>query len=145
MLQMNGQKVYHFVYDHDSPHKTFTNGQVRKWRKENAYSGKIFVTIPTNHFGPIHTQKRIIPNIYIIQQYTTSKQRMNSLYQRDITQRLYTQNTLTNNKVFLGCSQTNLISLPRWEDPWQSHQTLNYCYCFMRLQYSLVEKGNLFC
>ena len=36
-------KVYHFVYNHDSSHKTFITGHARKWgkEKENAYGGKI--------------------------------------------------------------------------------------------------------
>jgi len=41
---------------------------------------------------------------------------MNSLYQREIAHRLYTQITLINNKVFLGISQTNSTALPKWED-----------------------------
>ena len=50
-------KVYHFVYNHDNSHKAFTTEQTSKWGKENAYSGKIFVTIPPNHFGPILAEK----------------------------------------------------------------------------------------
>lgn len=46
-------KVYHFVHNQDRPDKAFTTERAKKTGKANASSGKIFVTIPHDHFGPI--------------------------------------------------------------------------------------------
>ncbi|KAM5571505.1 E3 ubiquitin-protein ligase ORTHRUS 2-like [Rosa sericea] len=46
-------KVYHFVRNQDRPDKAFTTERAQKTGKSNAASGKIFVTIPADHFGPI--------------------------------------------------------------------------------------------
>lgn len=47
------QKVYHFMRNQDRPDKAFTTERAQKAGKANASSGKIFVTIPPDHFGPI--------------------------------------------------------------------------------------------
>ncbi|KAH9763629.1 E3 ubiquitin-protein ligase ORTHRUS 2 [Citrus sinensis] len=46
-------KVYHFMRNQDRPDKAFTTERAQKTGKANAASGKIFVTIPPDHFGPI--------------------------------------------------------------------------------------------
>ncbi|KAE8662083.1 E3 ubiquitin-protein ligase ORTHRUS 1 [Hibiscus syriacus] len=46
-------KVYHFVHNQDRPDKAFTTESAQKAGKANAASGKIFVTVPPDHFGPI--------------------------------------------------------------------------------------------
>ena len=46
-------KAYHFVRNQDRPDKAFTTERAQKTGKSNAASGKIFVTIPADHFGPI--------------------------------------------------------------------------------------------
>ncbi|PIA36937.1 hypothetical protein AQUCO_03200117v1 [Aquilegia coerulea] len=47
------QKVYHFQHNHQRPDKAFTTERAKKAGKANACSGKIFVTVPPDHFGPI--------------------------------------------------------------------------------------------
>ncbi|KAF3441385.1 hypothetical protein FNV43_RR15299 [Rhamnella rubrinervis] len=46
-------KVYQFVHNQDRPDKAFTTDRAQKSGKANAACGKIFVTIPPDHFGPI--------------------------------------------------------------------------------------------
>ncbi|XAR48247.1 Histone-lysine N-methyltransferase [Bertholletia excelsa] len=46
-------KVYHFVHNQNRPDKAFTTERAKKAGKANACSGKIFVTMPPDHFGPI--------------------------------------------------------------------------------------------
>ncbi|KAK9039782.1 hypothetical protein V6N11_014972 [Hibiscus sabdariffa] len=46
-------KVYHFIHNQDRPDKAFTTERAKKTGKANAASGKIFVTVPPDHFGPI--------------------------------------------------------------------------------------------
>ncbi|KAK8599573.1 hypothetical protein V6N13_077492 [Hibiscus sabdariffa] len=46
-------KVFHFVHNQDRPDKAFTTERAKKTGKANAASGKIFVTVPPDHFGPI--------------------------------------------------------------------------------------------
>ncbi|XP_022929922.1 E3 ubiquitin-protein ligase ORTHRUS 2-like isoform X1 [Cucurbita moschata] len=47
------QKVYHFVHNQNRPDKAYTTDRAQRNGKANAASGKIFVTIPSDHFGPI--------------------------------------------------------------------------------------------
>ncbi|KAL5748819.1 hypothetical protein ACOSQ2_026116 [Xanthoceras sorbifolium] len=47
------QKVCHFVHNQDRPDTAFTTDRAQKAGKANAASGKIFVTVPPDHFGPI--------------------------------------------------------------------------------------------
>ncbi|XVE66083.1 hypothetical protein DITRI_Ditri08aG0052600 [Diplodiscus trichospermus] len=46
-------KVYHFVHNQNRPDKAYTTERAKKAGKANACSGKIFVTVPPDHFGPI--------------------------------------------------------------------------------------------
>lgn len=46
-------KVYHFVHNQDRPEKAYTTERAKKNGMANAASGKIFVTVPSDHFGPI--------------------------------------------------------------------------------------------
>ncbi|XP_022764135.1 E3 ubiquitin-protein ligase ORTHRUS 2-like [Durio zibethinus] len=46
-------KVYHFVHNQNRPDKAYTTERAKKPGKANACSGKIFVTVPPDHFGPI--------------------------------------------------------------------------------------------
>ncbi|WVY91891.1 hypothetical protein V8G54_037405 [Vigna mungo] len=46
-------KVHHFVRNQDRPDTAFTTDRAKKTGKANACSGKIFVTVPPDHFGPI--------------------------------------------------------------------------------------------
>ncbi|GLT63527.1 hypothetical protein SLA2020_360860 [Shorea laevis] len=46
-------KVNHFIHNQDRPEKAFTTERAQRAGKANAASGKIFVTTPPDHFGPI--------------------------------------------------------------------------------------------
>lgn len=46
-------KVYHYIQNQNRPDKAYTTERAQKTGKANAASGKIFVTIPSDHFGPI--------------------------------------------------------------------------------------------
>ncbi|KAI3956950.1 hypothetical protein MKX01_000984 [Papaver californicum] len=46
-------KVYHVIQNQSRPDEAFTTERAKKTGKANACSGKIFVTIPSDHFGPI--------------------------------------------------------------------------------------------
>ncbi|XP_042500274.1 E3 ubiquitin-protein ligase ORTHRUS 2-like [Macadamia integrifolia] len=46
-------KAYHFIHNQNRPDKAFTTERAKKPGKANACSGKIFVTVPPDHFGPI--------------------------------------------------------------------------------------------
>lgn len=46
-------KEYHFVHNQNRPDKAYTTERAKKAGKANACSGKIFVTVPNDHFGPI--------------------------------------------------------------------------------------------
>ena len=47
------QKIYHFMHDQNRPDKAFTTERAKKAGMANASSGRIFVTVPQDHFGPI--------------------------------------------------------------------------------------------
>ncbi|KAM7480219.1 hypothetical protein LguiA_028432 [Lonicera macranthoides] len=47
------QKIYHFMHDQNRPDKAFTTERAKKAGMANAASGRIFVTVPQDHFGPI--------------------------------------------------------------------------------------------
>ncbi|XP_058195511.1 E3 ubiquitin-protein ligase ORTHRUS 2-like isoform X1 [Rhododendron vialii] len=57
MSKTNGSggppKEYHFVHNQNRPDKAYTTERAKKAGKANACSGKIFVTVPNDHFGPI--------------------------------------------------------------------------------------------
>ncbi|KAK7291156.1 hypothetical protein RIF29_06079 [Crotalaria pallida] len=46
-------KIYHHIQNQDRPDTAFTTERAKKTGLANACSGKIFVTIPPDHFGPI--------------------------------------------------------------------------------------------
>ncbi|KAK1566547.1 hypothetical protein Q3G72_001264 [Acer saccharum] len=46
-------KDCHFVHNQDRPDKAFTTERAKKSGKANAASGKIFITVPSDNFGPI--------------------------------------------------------------------------------------------
>ncbi|KDP37905.1 hypothetical protein JCGZ_05344 [Jatropha curcas] len=46
-------KIYHFEHNQNRPDKAYTTERAQKAGKANACSGKIFVTVPPDHFGPI--------------------------------------------------------------------------------------------
>eukprot|EP00249_Psilotum_nudum_P024227 c29126_g1_i1 orf=621-3185(-) len=46
-------KPYYYIQNEDRPDKAFTTERAKKSGKANASSGKIFVTVPPDHFGPI--------------------------------------------------------------------------------------------
>ncbi|KAJ0054451.1 hypothetical protein Pint_01292 [Pistacia integerrima] len=46
-------KVHHFVHNQDRPEKAYTTERAKKNGMANAASGKIFVTVPSDHFGPV--------------------------------------------------------------------------------------------
>ncbi|GFP83061.1 E3 ubiquitin-protein ligase orthrus 2 [Phtheirospermum japonicum] len=46
-------KAHHFIHNQDRPDKAFTTERARKTGKANACSGKIFVTVSSDYFGPI--------------------------------------------------------------------------------------------
>ncbi|KAL2509166.1 E3 ubiquitin-protein ligase [Forsythia ovata] len=54
-MAMNGgvPTVNHFVHNQDQPNRSYTTERAKKSGKANACSGKIFVTVPLNHFGLI--------------------------------------------------------------------------------------------
>ncbi|KAL6572334.1 E3 ubiquitin-protein ligase ORTHRUS 2 [Orobanche minor] len=47
------QTVYHFLHNQDRPDRAFTTERAQKARMANAASGRIFVTVPKDHFRPI--------------------------------------------------------------------------------------------
>ncbi|KAI3455158.1 hypothetical protein Pfo_011821 [Paulownia fortunei] len=47
------QIVYRFLHNQDRPDKAFTTERAQKAGMANAASGRIFVTVPKDHFGPI--------------------------------------------------------------------------------------------
>ncbi|XP_077212110.1 E3 ubiquitin-protein ligase ORTHRUS 2-like [Tasmannia lanceolata] len=49
-------KVYHFMHNESRPDKAFTTERAKRAGKANACSGKIFVTVPPDHFGPIQAE-----------------------------------------------------------------------------------------
>nr|XP_043606568.1 E3 ubiquitin-protein ligase ORTHRUS 2-like [Erigeron canadensis] len=46
-------KAYYSVLNQNKPDKAYTTERAKKTGKANACSGKIFVTVPPDHFGPI--------------------------------------------------------------------------------------------
>uniref|UniRef100_A0A1J3DQJ8 RING-type E3 ubiquitin transferase n=1 Tax=Noccaea caerulescens TaxID=107243 RepID=A0A1J3DQJ8_NOCCA len=55
-------KVYHFISNQNRPDQAFTTERAKKTGKANAASGKIYVTIPPDHFGPIPAENDPIRN-----------------------------------------------------------------------------------
>ncbi|ESQ46580.1 hypothetical protein EUTSA_v10000084mg [Eutrema salsugineum] len=55
-------KVFHFISNQDRPEKAFTTDRAKKTGKANAASGRIYVTIPPDHFGPIPAENDPVRN-----------------------------------------------------------------------------------
>ncbi|KAL6011787.1 hypothetical protein ACLOJK_002252 [Asimina triloba] len=55
-------KIYHFIHNQDRPDKAFTTERAQRAGKANACSGKIFVSVPPDHFGPILAENDPIRN-----------------------------------------------------------------------------------
>ncbi|XP_010250512.1 PREDICTED: E3 ubiquitin-protein ligase ORTHRUS 2-like [Nelumbo nucifera] len=55
-------KIYHSVHNQNRPDKAFTTERAKKAGKANACCGKIFVTVPPDHFGPITAENDPIKN-----------------------------------------------------------------------------------
>lgn len=49
--------VNHFWHNQDRPDEPFTTERAQRNGRANAASGKIFVTVPTDHFGPITAEQ----------------------------------------------------------------------------------------
>ncbi|CAH8331756.1 unnamed protein product [Eruca vesicaria subsp. sativa] len=49
-------KTYQFIRNSDRPEKAFTTKRAKKTGKANACSGRIHVTVPSDHFGPISAE-----------------------------------------------------------------------------------------
>ncbi|ESQ46164.1 hypothetical protein EUTSA_v10000657mg [Eutrema salsugineum] len=55
-------RVYHHISNQDRPEKAFTTDRAKKTGKANACSGRIYVTIPPDHFGPIPAENDPVRN-----------------------------------------------------------------------------------
>ncbi|CAN0890916.1 E3 ubiquitin-protein ligase ORTHRUS 2 [Linum grandiflorum] len=55
-------KVYHFVLNQNRPDQAYTTERAKKTGKANAASGKIFVTVAPDHFGPIPAENDPVRN-----------------------------------------------------------------------------------
>lgn len=56
------RSVSHFLHNQDRPDQPFTTERAQRNGRANAASGKIFVTVPTDHFGPITAQNDPLRN-----------------------------------------------------------------------------------
>ncbi|CAH2046448.1 unnamed protein product [Thlaspi arvense] len=54
--------VYHAIANQDRPEKAYTTDRAKKTGKANAASGRIYVTIPSDHFGPIPAENDPVRN-----------------------------------------------------------------------------------
>lgn len=50
---IGSDKVQYFMHNQDRPDKAYTTDRAKRNGKANAASGKIFVTVPPDYFGPI--------------------------------------------------------------------------------------------
>ena len=55
-------KVSHYLHNQDRPDKAYTTERAQKNGKANAASGRIFVTVPQDHFGPIPAENDPVEN-----------------------------------------------------------------------------------
>ncbi|KAE8123775.1 hypothetical protein FH972_018705 [Carpinus fangiana] len=55
-------KVYHFVHNQNRPDKAYTTERAQRNGKANACSGKIFVSVSPDHFGPIPAENDPVRN-----------------------------------------------------------------------------------
>ncbi|KAL2329405.1 hypothetical protein Fmac_022832 [Flemingia macrophylla] len=56
------RNVNHFLHNQDRPDEPFTTERAQRSGRANAASGKIFVTVPTDHFGPITAENDPVRN-----------------------------------------------------------------------------------
>ncbi|OVA09685.1 zinc finger protein [Macleaya cordata] len=56
------ENVYQFIQNQNRPDKAYTTERAKKAGKANACSGKIFVTVPPDHFGPILAENDPVRN-----------------------------------------------------------------------------------
>ncbi|XP_027355396.1 E3 ubiquitin-protein ligase ORTHRUS 2-like [Abrus precatorius] len=54
--------VKHFLHNQDRPDQPYTTERAQRNGRANAASGKIFVTVPTDHFGPITAENDPLRN-----------------------------------------------------------------------------------
>ncbi|PIN15659.1 Histone-lysine N-methyltransferase [Handroanthus impetiginosus] len=54
--------VYQFLHNQDRPDRAFTTERAQKPGMANAASGRIFVTVPKDHFGPIPAENDPVRN-----------------------------------------------------------------------------------
>ncbi|GAB4845800.1 E3 ubiquitin-protein ligase ORTHRUS 2 [Ancistrocladus abbreviatus] len=59
-------RVMQFVHNEDLPDKAFTTERAKKAGKANAKSGRIFVTIPNDHLGPIPAENDPIRKVGVL-------------------------------------------------------------------------------
>ncbi|KAG8365791.1 hypothetical protein BUALT_Bualt17G0008500 [Buddleja alternifolia] len=59
-------KVSHFIHNQDRPDEAFTTERAKKSGKANACSGKIFVTVPLDYFGPITAENEPKRNLGVL-------------------------------------------------------------------------------
>ncbi|KAL9256909.1 E3 ubiquitin-protein ligase ORTHRUS 2-like protein [Drosera capensis] len=59
-------RVIQFVHNDDLPDKAFTTERAKKTGKANAASGRIFVTIPNDHLGPILAENDPVNNTGVL-------------------------------------------------------------------------------
>ncbi|XP_061362839.1 E3 ubiquitin-protein ligase ORTHRUS 2-like [Gastrolobium bilobum] len=54
--------VHHFVHNQNKPDQPYVTGRAQRNGRANAASGKIFVTVPSDHFGPIPPENDPVRN-----------------------------------------------------------------------------------
>uniref|UniRef100_A0A2P2IV64 YDG domain-containing protein n=1 Tax=Rhizophora mucronata TaxID=61149 RepID=A0A2P2IV64_RHIMU len=59
-------KPYQFVHNQARPDKAFTTERAKRAGKANACSGKVFVTVPPDHFGPILSDNDPVRNMGVL-------------------------------------------------------------------------------
>ncbi|KAJ8769997.1 hypothetical protein K2173_009080 [Erythroxylum novogranatense] len=59
-------KMYQYVHNQDRPDKAYTTERAKKSGKANACSGKVFVTVPPDHFGPILAENDPVRNMGVL-------------------------------------------------------------------------------
>ncbi|XP_057519006.1 E3 ubiquitin-protein ligase ORTHRUS 2-like [Amaranthus tricolor] len=59
-------RVFQFVHNEDLPDQAFTTERAKKSGKANAKSGRIFVTIPHDHLGPITAEYDPVRNMGVL-------------------------------------------------------------------------------
>ncbi|XP_057517698.1 E3 ubiquitin-protein ligase ORTHRUS 2-like [Amaranthus tricolor] len=59
-------RIFQFVHNEDLPDQAFTTERAKKAGKSNAKSGRIFVTIPHDHLGPITAEYDPIRNMGVL-------------------------------------------------------------------------------